>query len=227
MTLLEFARGPALALSLAVFVLGTAWRLATILRRPRLPDLSPAREGAPSRLAGALHANVRAMWPRPAFRQATAAAVLNGYAFHVGLALVVFGYAPHIAFVTRLTGLSWPALPDPVMYLAASVTIVALLTALAMRILDPVRRAISNADDSITWTLTFLPVLTGMAVASEPSTSILARDHVVYATPLAVHLLSLELLLLWFPFGKLMHAVLFAFSRGASGIRLSHRGVGL
>jgi hypothetical protein len=40
-----------------------------------------------------------------------------------------------------------------------------------------------------------------------------------------VHLLSLELFLLWFPFGKLMHAVLFAFSRGATGMRFGHRGV--
>ena len=46
MTLLEFARGPALAFALTVFVAGTAWRLAGILRLPRLPDLSPAREGA-------------------------------------------------------------------------------------------------------------------------------------------------------------------------------------
>ena len=55
---------------------------------------------------------------------------LNGYAFHIGLALVFFGYAPHIAFIRRLTGLSWPALPDGVMYLAAGATIVSLLLAL-------------------------------------------------------------------------------------------------
>ncbi len=64
-----------------------------------------------------------------------------------------------------------------------------------------------------------------MAVLGEPSSAILARDHVIYGGPLAVHLLSLELLLIWFPFGKLMHAFLFAFSRGATGIRFSHRGV--
>ncbi len=227
MTLLEFARGPALYASLAVFVAGTLWRLAGILRRPRLPDLSPAREGAPTKLAGALHANLRAMWPRPAFGRGALTVVLNGYAFHVGLALVFLGYAPHIAFIQRHIGVGWPALPDAVMYLAAGITIMALLIALALRLGDPVRRAISGADDAITWTLTFLPMLTGMALAAEPSAATLAHDHAIYPVPLAVHLLSLELLLLWFPFGKLMHAVLFAFSRGASGIRLSHRGVGL
>jgi hypothetical protein len=64
-----------------------------------------------------------------------------------------------------------------------------------------------------------------MAVTMEPSASVLAREVVLYRTPLAIHLLSLELLLIWFPFGKLMHAVLFAFSRGATGVRFGHRGV--
>ena len=68
-------------------------------------------------------------------------------------------------------------------------------------------------------------VLTGMALSIEPSAKILARDKVLYEGPLAVHLLALELLLVWFPMGKLMHAVLFAFSRGATGIRFGHRGV--
>ena len=97
--------------------------------------------------------------------------------------------------------------------------------ALALRLNDPVRKKISTADDMISWTVTFLPFVTGMAVTSDPSAALLARDHVIYAGPLAVHLLSLELLLLWFPFGKLMHAVLFAFSRGATGLRFGHRGV--
>lgn len=225
MDLLAFARGPGLVLALAVFVLGTLWRLTALRRLPRRPDLSPAREGAPSPAAAAWRANWRAMWPRLAFAPNARVATANGYAFHVGLALVFFGYAPHIAFVRRLTGLGWPALPDAVMYVAAGVLMVSLPLALAMRLADPVRRAISGPDDWISWTVTFLPVATGMAVAGEPSAALLAREHVLYGGPLAVHLLSLELLLVWFPFGKLMHALLFAASRAVSGRRLAHRGV--
>lgn len=225
MGLLEFVRGPGLYIALTVFVLGTAWRLYAVLRLPRRPDLSAARDGAPPWKTAVWRANLRAMWPRKEFLPATRFVVINGYAFHIGLALVFFGYAPHIDFVRRLTGLSWPALPDLVMYLASAVTVVALLLALAMRLTDPVRKAISNSDDLISWTITFLPFVTGMAVAGEPSQAILARDHVIFGGPLALHLLSLELLLLWFPFGKLMHAVLFVFSRGATGVRFSHRGV--
>lgn len=224
MDLLELARGPGLAFATTVFVLGTLWRLIGVLRLPRFPDRSPPREPAPSALAAVLSANLRAMWPRAAHRHFTLLVTINGYVFHIGLALVFFGYAPHISFIRRTLGFGWPALPDIVMYMAAAATIVAMLIALALRLTDPVRRKISSADDLISWTVTFLPLLTGMAVAGEPSDAILARDHVVYGGPLAVHLLSLELLLVWFPFGKLMHAVLFAFSRGATGLRFSHRG---
>jgi nitrate reductase gamma subunit len=227
MDLLDFARGPALGLAGAVFVLGTVWRLSGVLRRPRRPDLSPAREGAPPPWQGALHSSVRGLWPRRTFGSRSFISALNGYVFHIALALVFFGYAPHIAFVQRLTGLAWPALPDAVMYLAAGVTILGMLMALIMRLTDPVLQLISNADDWLSWALTFLPVLTGMAVITEASAITLARSHVIYRDPLALHLLAFELLLLWFPFGKLMHAFLFPLARGATGVRLSHRGVQL
>lgn len=227
MDLLDFARGPALAFALAVFVLGTAWRLASVLRRPALTDLSPPRAGAPSRARGAWGGIVRGMWPHREFGPSALGTSINAYVFHIGIAVVFLGYAPHIAFVHRLTGLSWPALPDAVMGLAAGATILSLLLALWMRLTQPVLRRISNADDLISWTLTFLPFITGMAVMGDSSEVILSTQHVLYRGPLAVHLLTLELLLIWFPFGKLMHAVLFAFSRGATGIRFSHRGVTL
>ncbi len=225
MDLLDFARGPALVFAIVVFVGGTLWRLFGVLRLPRLPDLSPARAGAPSNRVAAGRAILRGMWPRQAFSARTHYVTLNGYVFHIGLALVFFGYAPHIAFVRRVTGVSWPALPDMAMYIAAAATVVSLLLALALRVTDAVRRRISGVDDWITWAIVFLPMITGMAVLIEPSQAILAREHTIFRGPLAVHLLTLELLLVWFPFGKLMHAVLFAFSRGATGVRFSHRGV--
>ncbi len=225
MDLLDFARGPGLGVSLTVFALGTLWRLFAVLRLPAMTDLSPAREGAPSRTNAALGAIARGFWPRPEFGAAARVSTVNGYVMHVGLALIAFGYAPHIAFIQRLTGVGWPALPDAVMYIASGATMISLLLALWTRLADPVRRLISNADDYLSWLLVFLPVFTGMAVMTGPSETLLARDALLYRTPLAVHLLTLELLLLWFPFGKLMHAVLFAFSRGATGIRFSHRGV--
>lgn len=225
MDLLDFARGPVLVLAVLVFVLGVAWRLAGVLRRPRLPDLSLAREGAPPPWQGALRGIVSGLHPRRTFGASAFISGLNGYVFHIGLALIFFGYAPHIDFIRRHIGLGWPALPDAVMYLAAGVTILSMILALVLRLTDPVLKLISTGNDWLSWGLTFLPVITGMAVITESSALTLVRDHPVFRGPLALHLLAFELLLLWFPFGKLMHAFLFPFARGATGVRFSHRGV--
>ena len=64
-----------------------------------------------------------------------------------------------------------------------------------------------------------------MAVVGEPSSALLGYEQVVYRNPLAIHLLSLELLLVWFPFGKLMHAFLFLPGRMQLATFLGRRGV--
>ncbi len=217
MELLDFARGTALRIAMAVFVLGVAWRLAGIFLLPRLGDRSAPRDGAPSPLAGAFAAIVRRMWPRQAFIRTTMFTTINSYVFHVGLAVVVFGLAPHILFIRSLTGLAWPALPSNLVYAVGVVTLASLVGALVRRVAHPVTRLLSRAGDYLSWLLTALPVLTGLLATSHLG----AR----YETLLALHVLSIALFLVWFPFGKLMHAFLFAFSRGATGARFSHRGV--
>lgn len=217
MELLDFARGPALAVALAIFVVGSLWRLVGVLLLPRMRDLSPARDGAPPALLGALRSVLRRMWPRKEFVQATLFPTINSYVFHIGLAVVVFGLAPHILFVRGLTGLAWPALPSNLVYGVGVITLASLFAALARRLVHPVLRLLSHTGDYLSWLLTTLPVITGLLATSHLG----AR----YETLLAVHILSIAALLVWFPFGKLMHAVLFALSRGATGMRFSHRGV--
>ncbi len=224
MDLLDWAQGPLLVVSLLVFVLGVAWRCFALWQLP-----APVAAGGPARQAfgrsAALGAALNRMVPRGGFHPSATLVTINPYVFHLGILLVVAGYAPHIAFIQRLTGLSWPALPDMVMYLASAATMISLLLALLFRLTDPVLRRISRADDLITWTVTFLPFLTGMAMIAEPSASALARDHTVYRGPLALHLLSLELLLIWFPFGKLMHAFLVLPARMQLATFFGRRGV--
>lgn len=146
------------------------------------------------------------MKPKPGFHPGATLATVKIYMFHLGLTVVFSGYAPHIAFVRELTGLWWPALPDMVMYIAAALTVVSLLLALLFRLTDPVLLCIISANNKITLTLTLLPFVTGMAVLNEPSAATLLRGHALYKGPLAAHQLSLELLLICFTSGKLMHA---------------------
>jgi nitrate reductase gamma subunit len=220
MDLLEFARGPALAFALAVFAIGILWRILGIVRRPGRQALSEPR-GGPA--AGAAKAIATHMWHAKNFRRRSLARSLNAYAYHIGLAIVAFGFAPHIAFVERLTGLSWPALPGWVFVAAVALTFVGLAFALMERLASPVLRLISSFDDYASWAVTILPMLTGMALLTLPLAS---RYPLVPDRPLAValHLLSLELLLAWLPFGKLSHAWLVFVSRGATGAAFSRRG---
>ncbi len=223
MDLLELARGPLLSLSLAIFFAGIAWRLYGLWRFGAKPSLAAPRSTAMA--TAAARTVLSRMLPRRGFHPSAALVTANPYVFHVGLAIVAFGYLPHIAFIQRLTGASWPALPDWLVILAAGATIVSLAIALLFRLTNPVLKLISRADDYVTWIVTMLPLLTGMAVILEPSSAMLARETVVYPMPLAIHLLSVELLLVWFPFGKLMHAILFVPGRAQLGMFNERRGV--
>lgn len=221
MSLLELARGPGLAIALCIFAFGSAWRLYGIFRRPAPRDLSEPRGSHP--IAGALRSIVRRMWHPATLRRRSLVATLNAYAFHIGLATTAFGFAPHIAFIERHTGLAWPALPGPVFVAGVAVTFVGLLYALLARLTSPVLRMISTFDDYAAWLVTALPMVTGMAVLSQ---SLDAAYPLLPDRPLAValHLLALELLLCWLPFGKLAHAFLAFVSRAATGAAFARKG---
>jgi nitrate reductase gamma subunit len=225
MELLQFARGPALWASLAVLIAGSLWRVAGILRLGAKPDLSEPRS---TRLfAGAMRGIFARMIPRLEFRHRAKLGVWNGYVYHLGLAVIVFGYLPHIRFVERLTGLAWPPLPEPVMYVCVGLTFVSLLIALLERVTDPVRRLLSGFDDYFSWFVVLLPLATGMSAVQQSYAPGAAPTPALDPLPLAIHLLSMELLFLWLPFGKLAHAFLVFASRGVTGAALARKGAAL
>jgi len=219
MTLLDFARGPALTAAFAVFVFGVAWRLLSLALLPWARDLSLARPGAPWALIGAARGFVRHLWPRKTLARAAMFTTVNGYVMHVGLAIVFFGLAQHILFLRGLFGVAWPNLPSGLISLIAVVTLTSLFVALVRRLASPVLRLISTFNDYFSWFVTALPIATGL----------LAVSHLwaPYQDLLAVHLLSVALLLVWFPFGKLMHAFLVFLTRSETGMTYSRRGAAL
>ena len=222
MELLEFAEGPALAFAVGVCALGLAWRIYGILARPGRVDYSLPRRGHAA--AAGFRAVFAKMLPPNGVR-IRGAQMLNAYGYHIALALVAFGFAPHIAFIARHLGVAWPPLPDFVTYIATAVAIIALFVALMYR-LSGVQRLLSTFDDYFSWAVTLLPLVTGMALLERPYYP--APDIVpkfpTSPTLLAVHLMSLELLLVWLPFGKLAHAALFAFSRWRTGAEFARKG---
>jgi len=219
MELLEFARGPALMFAISVFIAGIAYRVFSLFLMWRTRDSSAGRERSRSSFSAAVREIIRRLWPQAVYKQRTMFELVNGYVFHIGLAVIVFFLAPHIVFIKDLVGLSWPALPNNVIYAVSIVTIASLIAALVMRFASPPLRLISTFDDWFSWLVTFLPVLTGVIATSHLG----AR----YETLLALHILSVSLLLIWLPFGKLMHFFLVFVTRSQTGAQLSHRGAQL
>lgn len=219
MDLLAFARGPALQVAIGVFCFGVAWRLGILFFMRQARDLTPAHEGAlPAPVAG-VREIFRRMWPEIHPTGSNMFTTINGYVFHLGLAIVVFGFAPHIQLIKSIFGISWPSLPNFVIHIAAGVTLASLLAALVKRMTSPVLRLISKADDYISWAVTIAPVVTGFML--------IGRMIQPYNTALAIHILSFVVLLIWLPFGKLMHAFLVFISRARTGAYLNHRGAQL
>ncbi|NIV17382.1 MAG: nitrate reductase [Woeseiaceae bacterium] len=214
MELLAFARGPGLQFAVLVFTAGLIWRLVHIWLTVRRVDLSDSRHGGER--AGGLRAIFSRFRHHEAFRARTRNGMVLAYTMHIGLAVVIFGSAPHILFIESFTGLSWTPLPAIVIHAAAALTLAAMLAAIGRRFSHPVLKLISNFDDYFTWLVTVLPVVTGLLAV--------AHFGGRYETLLALHILSFELFLIWFPFGKLMHSFIAFGSRYATGVAFTHKG---
>jgi len=212
--LLTWARGTGLNLALTIFVLGVIWRLIEIYGLGRKQDLSAPRD-VPG--ASGWHTIFRRSVPPPGMVKISPVSYIGGYVFHVGLALVVFLFAPHIELIKNLLGLSWPGLPSQMVDFITVVTMAAMVVVLIDRITKPVKRFLSTFGDWFTWALTFLPLLTGW----------LAVHHLLlpYTLMLALHILSVELLLICLPFTKLFHAFTVFGSRWYNGAVNGHKGV--
>ena len=214
MDLLDFARGPGLQLAVLIFVAGLIWRLLHLFLAPKKVDISEARQG------GEIGGGIRTIFSRfrhhEPFRKRTRNGTVLAYTMHLGLAIVVFGGAPHILFINSFTGLDWTPLPTVVIHIAAALTLAALLTSLGRRLTHPVLRLISNFDDYFSWLVMTTVVLTGLLTVAHVG----AR----YETLLAVHILSFEVFLIWFPFGKLMHSIIVFGSRYTTGVTFTRRG---
>ena len=215
MTLLDFARGPALQWSLFVFVAGVMWRLVGSLLLMVRKDLAAARRDTPVK-DGMTTIASRSL-PAHQFEKRIRFQHYSGYAWHIGLFISVLFFAPHILFFRSVLGFGWPNLPNGIIIATAAVTLAILLALLIRRATNPVLKTISNADDYISIALVILPLVTGVMA--------FAHIGLRYETMLALHLLSVESLFIWFPFGKLMHTALVWPSRYQAGAEYGRRGV--
>jgi len=212
MTLLELSEGPLWYFAATVFGVGVIWRLVRIISFGRKPDRSIPRG---SSLAGAIRVNILHLWPHGGFFSKTGFHLAAGYLFHLGLFVLVLFGAPHIAFIKEfILGVEWTALPRWGFIIAAEAAFCGLILLWARRLGDPVLRKISDRDDTIGLWLTFIAMLTGCLALGESSDALRA-----------IHMLAVEVWLIYFPFSRLMHAFTFVLSRSYMGASFGRRGV--
>ena len=204
MNLLDFARGPALKVAIAIFCLGVAWRIVAIALLRIRPDMNRPRASVLKFLGSGLLTAGSRSWPHREFIGRTGAGEALGYSYHLGLFAVVLLFTPHILFLSSL------------ITIISVLTLTLFLAVLFRRVTNPVMRMLSNFDDYFSWFITMLVMVTGLAAT--------AHFGARYETLLAVHILSVDVLLVWFPFGKLMHAFYIFPSRALNGALLARKG---
>ena len=212
--LLTWVRGPGFQIATIIFVLGIVLRLIEILMLGRKANLAEAKG---SEMSSGLRTIFSRTLPDASTFRRSAFTITTGYIFHIGLFVVIFLFAPHILVFKDVLNISWPALPSTVIDATAVITIIALIAVLVHRLKDPVKRYLSNFDDYLGWFVTILPLITGY----------IAFHRVGLPAPslIAIHILSVELLMIVFPFTKLMHMFTLILARWYNGAISGYRGV--
>jgi nitrate reductase gamma subunit len=201
-------------IALIVFFAGIAWRVLTVLRRRNHHDFSQPRN---SGFIGAVMANIHGFFPRREVSSRVRLQVIAGYMFHLGLFALLFFAAPHVEFIAKhITGFSWTAMPYWAFIVASEIAFAGLILLWVHRVLNPVTRLISRRGDHIATILVFVVMLTGCMALGESSPELKA-----------FHRFTVELLMIYFPFSALMHAIMFVPSRSYSGAFFGRRGVNI
>jgi len=214
MDFLLWTRGTAFDVALTIFVIGIILRLFEIVSLGREKSLAEpkGREFGPG-----MRTILTRTLPYSGVFKRQPLTVIAGYLFHIGLLVSLLLFIPHIELFSETFGFGWPGLPNPIVDAAAVIAIAGLLAALWNRLTNPVMRLLSDKEDYLVWLLTFLPLLTGY----------LAYHRMINPYPLAMglHILSVELLMVLFPFTKLMHTFTLFLARWYNGAMSGRRGV--
>jgi len=212
--LLNWARGPGLQIAVIIFIAGVVIRIFEILFLGRKANLAEAKG---SEMGSGIKTIISRSLPIKSTFKRSNFTIVSGYIFHFGLFIAIFLFAPHILLFKEVLGISWPALPTPIVDAVTIVTIITLFAVIAHRYYNPLLRFLTNTEDIIVWFVTILPLITGY----------LAFHRIGTTAPmlLALHILSAELLLIVFPFTKLMHGFTTFIARWYNGAISGYRGV--
>ena len=214
---IEFARGPLFRFALVVVLLGLLRQVGLAVGGAILALRRSDDKRVPWKAVW------RATWTwiapyRKAGRRAHYS--LASMAFHVGLILVPILLTGHVVLWQRGLGVSWPTLPATLADILTLTTIAGAITHVVLRLAHREARHLSRFQDYAVLVLILVPFASGFLFMHP------GLNPFPHRTIFLVHVLSADLVLIFTPFTKLCHCVLFPFTQLVSEVawRFTPRG---
>ena len=201
----ELVRGPFAWFALIVFILGSFYRISTLLVRGKkentLYPLKSVKDAARSILHGVIPFGSTYMRKQPVFTIIT-------FVFHICVVFLPIFLLGHIVLWYESWKILWWSIPD---VLADIMTVMVILSCLYFfirrRVLAEVKM-VSRPNDYILLIIILLPFLTGFLAYHQWGP---------YRPMLILHILTGEIFLICIPFSKMIHMLMFVFSRAYMG----------
>ncbi len=217
---LEFARGSFFQAALLVFVAGMFYRLARVLFLGWSPDRVKARgskaRGIAISFAKGLVIFPFIPWVKNTFTR-NPIMYLAGGLFHLGLFAIIFLGTPHMLVWKSLFGFAWDTLPLPIVDWLAAGAIVAMIALAINRRVNPVLKLLTGPAEWLSWLVVFLPMVTGYVMTHHLWFS--------YQALYSLHVISVDVLLIWIPFSRISHFIFYFFAKAIHGSDFGKRAV--
>jgi len=215
---LIWTRGSAFNIAVSIFIIGVVIRVLEIVLLGRKTDFSEPRgsELKAEWKGGLRNIITRSVVDNGTFKRAPFVVVV-GYIWHISFFMVLLFFVPHIELIKATLGLQWPGLATPLVDAFSVVAMVSLVAMLWHRMTHPVMKFLTTYEDYLVWLVTFLPLITGYIAFH--------RMIAPYPLALGLHIFSVEILLVVFPFTKLMHAFTLFIARWYTGAMMGRKGI--
>ena len=202
----EFISGPLAVIAILVFVVGSVWKIGSMIWLARKDKIVYPYMDWKFGLRSLMHHMIpfasTNMRKQPEMTVTT-------FAFHIGLVLMPFFLLPHVILIQQALGTDgWWTLPKGVADALTVIVIFAGIVFLIRRLSNPVLRFVSYPSDYVLLLIAVAPFITGF----------LAYHHLLpYKEMSMLHMLTGEIMLIAIPFTRLSHMLYFAFTRAYMG----------